>query len=74
MLGIQIKQRGAQKGWQDLPQIFHTLSLAKKQFLESQESRDKAELSLWRVDIRLSFVILGCPKKLLGWEVVFHNV
>ena len=46
--------------------IFHTLSLAKKQFLESQESRDKTELSLRRVDIRLSLAILDCPKKLQG--------
>ena len=46
--------------------IFYTLSLAKKQFLESQESRDKTELSLRRVDIRLSLAILDCPKKLQG--------
>ena len=46
--------------------LFHTLSLAKKQFLESQESRDKTELSLRRVDIRLSLAILDCPKKLQG--------
>ena len=46
--------------------IFYTLSLAKKQFLESQDSRDKTELSLRRVDIRLSLAILDCPKKLQG--------
>ena len=54
--------------------IFHTLSLAKKQFLESQESRDKTELSLRRVDIRLSFVILDCPKKFAGVGAVLHKI
>ena len=38
------------------------------------ESRDKTELSLRRVDIRLSFVILDCPKKVQGWGAVFHKI